>query len=146
MNDFLELGYLGLALCAFLAGTPVPMNSEVALSLALANDWPVWPCLISCIIGNWLGSATNFFLGKLCSYEQLLKWTKVNPTRLQKVKTFLNGKGTWLALGSSLVIVGELIIISYGIMRTPFWKIAPLMLIGQILRYGIWTALTSWIV
>lgn len=146
MSEFLEWGYLGLALCAFLAGTPIPMNSEVCLSLALANGWPVIPCMLSCIVGNWLGATTNYFLGRLCTYEQLLKWTKANPERLQKVRNFLSGKGAWFALGSSLMIVGNLIIISYGIMRTPFWKIAIIMLLGQILRFGIWTTLTIWIV
>ena len=115
MSEFLEWGYLGLALCAFLAGTPIPMNSEVCLSLALANGWPVIPCMLSCIVGNWLGATTNYFLGRLCTYEQLLKWTKANPERLQKVRNFLNGKGAWFALGSSLMIVGNLIIIGLSL-------------------------------
>lgn len=146
MNDFLEWGYFGLALCAFIAGTPLPMNSEVVLSLALANGWPILPCTISCIVGNWVGATTNYMLGRLCSYKQLLKWTKADPERLKKVKNFLSGKGSWFALGSSLMIVGNLIIISYGIMRTPFWKIALIMLIGQIIRYGIWSTLTVWVI
>lgn len=142
MDAFLEWGYIGLALSAFLAGTPLPMNSEIVLTLALAAGWPVLPCMISCIVGNWLGAITNYFLGKQCSYEKLLKYTRANPKRLDKVKNFLNGKGVWFAVFSSVAILGNLIIISYGIMRTPFRKIAFLVLIGQVVRYGLWTMLT----
>jgi len=142
MDRFLTWGYVGLAFCAFLAGTPLPMNSEAALSLALVYDWPAVWCITACVIGNWLGASVNYLLGRLCSYEQLLRWTKANPERLEKVRRFLCGRGAWLALCSSLPIVGNLVIISYGIMRTPFWRVGSIMLLGQVVRYCIWAAFT----
>lgn len=137
-----EWGYSGLFLAAFLAGTPFPMNSEVVLSALLLMNYNVWLCLIVATVGNWLGALVNYFLGRLCSYEQVLRWTRANPRRLERVRQFLTGRGTWLALGSSLPIIGNIVIISYGILRAPFWKVASIMAIGQVLRYLLWIAFT----
>jgi len=142
MNDLLTWGYFGLALCAFIAGTPLPMNSEAALSLALVEGWPVFWCVFWCIVGNWLGASVNYLLGRLCKYETMLKWTKANPEKLEKVRVYLTGRGTWLAMGSGLPIIGNLVIISYGILRAPFKKVGVYMLIGQVVRFSAWAAFT----
>lgn len=118
------------------------MNSEVVLSALLLMNYNVWLCLIVATVGNWLGALVNYFLGRLCSYEQMLRWTRANPRRLERVRQFLTGRGTWLALGSSLPIIGNVVIISYGILRAPFWKVASIMAIGQVLRYLLWIAFT----
>lgn len=142
MDELTLLGYPGLFIAAFLAGTPFPMNSEVVLSGLLVMGWsPLW-CTLVAVAGNWCGAIVNYFLGSLCSYEQMLKWTRVKPERLEKVKRYLTGRGTWLALGSGLPIVGNVVIISYGILRAPFWKVSGIMFIGQLIRFAIWTAAT----
>ena len=142
MSDFTSLGYLGLFVAAFLAGTPFPMNSEVVLSGLLLTGFPVVPCIVVATVGNWLGAIVNYFLGRLCTYEQMLRWTRANPQRLDKIRTFLTGRGLWFALGSSLPIIGNIVIISYGILRAPFWKVTGIMFIGQLLRFIIWAAFT----
>jgi len=137
-----EWGLVGLFVAAFLAGTPFPMNSEVVLSGLLVADYPVIPCILVATIGNWLGAIVNYFLGRLCTYEQMLRWTRANPTKLEKVKNFLTSKGLWFALGSGLPIIGNIVIISYGILRAPFWKVTGIMFLGQLVRFTIWTAFT----
>ncbi|MBQ0058072.1 MAG: DedA family protein [Bacteroidales bacterium] len=142
MEDLSLWGYPGLFVAAFLAGTPFPMNSEVVLSALLLMKWPVVPCVLVATVGNWAGALVNYFLGRLCTYDQMLRWTRANPRRLEKVKNFLTGRGTWFALGSCLPIIGNVLIISYGILRAPFWKVTSIMAIGQLLRYIVWTAFT----
>lgn len=137
-----EWGLIGLFVAAFLAGTPFPMNSEVVLSGLLVAGVPIGPCILVATIGNWCGAIVNYFLGKLCTYEQMLRWTRANPQKLEKVRSFLMGKGLWFALGSGLPIIGNIVIISYGILRAPFWKVSGIMLIGQLLRFSIWTLFT----
>lgn len=137
-----EWGLIGLFVAAFLAGTPFPMNSEVVLSGLLVAGVPVVPCILVATVGNWCGAIVNYFLGKLCTYEQMLRWTRANPQKLEKVRSFLMGKGLWFALGSGLPIIGNIVIISYGILRAPFWKVSGIMLIGQLLRFSIWTLFT----
>ena len=118
------------------------MNSEVVLSGLLLTGFPVVPCIVVATVGNWLGAIVNYFLGRLCTYEQMLRWTRANPQRLDKIRTFLTGRGLWFALGSSLPIIGNIVIISYGILRAPFWRVTGIMFIGQLLRFIIWAAFT----
>jgi membrane protein YqaA with SNARE-associated domain len=140
--NWTDWGYFGLFAAAFLAGTPIPMNSEIVLSGLLVAGWPVGPSIVVATAGNWLGAITNYFLGRLCTYEQMLKWTRANPQRLEKMRLFLTGRGVWFALACSIPVLGNVIIISYGILRVPFWKVGGLMIVGQVLRYLIWTAFT----
>lgn len=142
MDDLTAWGYPGLFVAAFLAGTPFPMNSEVVLSGLLMAGLPLWPCVLVATVGNWLGAIVNYFLGRLCTYEQMLRWTRANPRRLDKVRNYLTGRGLWFALGSSLPIVGNVVIISYGLLRAPFWKVSGIMAIGQFVRFVIWAAFT----
>jgi len=142
MEDLTLWGYPGLFLAAFLAGTPFPMNSEVVLSGLLLAGVPIIPCIIVATAGNWTGAIVNYFLGKLCTYEQMLHWTRANPKKLEKVRNFLTGKGLWFALGSGLPIIGNIVIISYGILRAPFWKVSGIMFLGQLFRFSIWSVFT----
>lgn len=137
-----EWGLIGLFVAAFLAGTPFPMNSEVVLSGLLIAGYNVIGCIIVATVGNWLGAIVNYFLGRLCTYEQMLKWTRVNPQRLNKIRRYLMGRGLWFALGSGIPILGNVIIISYGILRAPFWRVTGIMFVGQLVRFSLWTAFT----
>lgn len=137
-----EWGLIGLFVAAFLAGTPFPMNSEVVLSGLLVAGYNVIECIIVATVGNWLGAIVNYFLGRLCTYEQMLKWTRVNPQRLNKIRRYLMGRGLWFALGSGIPILGNVIIISYGILRAPFWRVTGIMFVGQLVRFSLWTAFT----
>lgn len=141
-ESLIRWGYFGLALCAFLAGTPLPMNGEAAMSLALVEGWPAVWVVTAVVVGNWLGASVNYFLGRLCNYETMLRWTRANPERMERVRQYMTGKGTWLALGSGLPIVGNLVIISYGIMKAPFLRVGAVMLIGQVVRFTLWAMFT----
>lgn len=134
--------YIGLFVAAFLAGTPFPMNSEVVLSGMLVMGYPLLPCILVATVGNWVGAIANYFLGYLCTYEQMIKWTRANPEKLEKVRNYLTGRGLWLAVCSGLPIVGNLVIISYGILRAPFWKVSGIMAIGQLIRFTLWSFFT----
>lgn len=135
-------GYIGLFVAAFLAGTPFPMNCEVVLSALLLKGRSFMTRVLAATIGNWCGTLVNYGLSKLCSYEQVLKYTRVNPSRLERVKNYLTGRGLWIALGSCLPIIGNVLIISYGILQAPLRKVAGIMLIGQIIRFTIWGSFT----
>lgn len=138
-------GYIGLFLASFLAGTPIPMNSEVVLSALLLKSWPIVACILVATIGNWAGTMVNYYLGRQCTFEQLIRFTRANPGKLEKVRSYLNGRGTWLALGSGVPIVGNLLIINYGILGTPVKKVAPMMAVGQIVRFSLWAFFTLYV-
>ncbi|MBR3540196.1 MAG: hypothetical protein IKO08_01940 [Bacteroidales bacterium] len=59
---------------------------------------------------------------------------------------FLQGKGVWLALVSFFPTLGNALVISFGISRTPFWKVGILMAIGRFLRYLVWMWITQGVI
>ncbi len=147
MNEtFISLGYLGLFICSFIAGSPIPMNSKAVLSVALVLGWnPVW-CVVWCVVGNCLGTGISYFIGRFFTYEQVLRWTKVDPVKLERVRDFLRGRGVWFALLAVVPIIGHLVTISFGILRAPYWKVGSIMLLAQTFSYTAWTLLTLGVV
>lgn len=147
MNEtFISLGYLGLFICSFIAGSPIPMNSKAVLSVALVLGWnPVW-CVVWCVVGNCLGTGISYFIGRFFTYEQVLRWTKVDSVRLERVRDFLRGRGVWFALLAVVPIIGHLVTISFGILRAPYWKVGSIMLLAQTFSYTAWTLLTLGVV
>ena len=71
MEFFSELGLIGLFFSSFLAATIIPLNSEIVLSLLIANNYPITICLLTASIGNWLGGITSYGLGRLGKWYYL---------------------------------------------------------------------------
>lgn len=138
MEWFLGLGFLGLFIGSFLAGTVIPLSSDLLLvAMLIAGGNPIL-CLIVATIGNWLGTLTCYWLGWVCKWNWLEKWFKIKEETLVKQKLKIDKYGVWLALFPWLPVVGMLSIVSLG-----FYKIKPklsilLMLIGCFVRFLFW--------
>lgn len=146
MDDILAWGYPGLALCGFIAGSAIPMSSEAALSAAIALKWPVLPSLIWVFIGNWVGAATNYWIGRCASVEWIEHWVRIKKSKLDYAQRFLRGRGVWLATVSFFPTLGNALVICYGLAKTPFWKVGVLMAIGRFLRYYVWYLITEGVI
>jgi membrane protein YqaA with SNARE-associated domain len=137
--DFSSLGLWGLFLGTFLAATVVPFSSD-ALYIAVlwATKQPL-ACLLVASFGNWAGSVTTYFLGRLCKWEWLEKTFKVKREKLEKQKKNIDKYGVWMALISWLPIVGDVISLGLGFYKAPaFWTLI-LLFVGKFLRFGVWT-------
>ena len=146
MDELLAWGYPGLALCGFIAGSFLPMSSEAALSAAIALGWPTWPCILWVFVGNWLGAATNYIIGRVATLDWIEHWARIKKTKISYMQHFLQGRGVWLSLISFFPTLGNVLVICYGISRTPFWKVGTLMAIGRFLRYYIWYLITAGVI
>lgn len=142
MDEMLTWGYPGLMLCGFIAGSCIPMSSEAALSAAIALGWPVWPSLMWVFIGNWLGATTNYMIGRFATLDWIEHWVRIKKTKISYMQHFLQGRGVWLSLISFFPTLGNVLVVCYGISRTPFWKVGTLMAIGRFLRYLVWYWIT----
>lgn len=143
MMDFLiDWGYWGLFLATFLAGSILPFSSELVLSglLAVGAD-PNW-CLIAATGGNFLGGMSCFGIGYLGKTEWMVRYLKIRPERIDRMKTFLQGKGALMAFFSFVPLVGDIIAVSLGFMRANIALTAFAMLVGKGLRYYLWLHLT----
>ena len=137
--DFSSLGLWGLFLGTFLAATVVPFSSDALyIAVLLATKQPL-TCLLVASFGNWAGSVTNYFLGRLCKWEWLEKTFKVSREKLEKQKKNIDRYGVWMALVSWLPVVGDVISLGLGFYKSPaFWTLL-LLFVGKVLRFGVWT-------
>ncbi len=118
------------------------MSSEAALSAAIALGWPVWPSLIWVFLGNWLGATSNYLIGRFATLDWIEHWVRIKKTKVSYMQHFVQGRGVWLSLISFFPTLGNVLVICYGISRTPFWKVGSLMAIGRFLRYLVWYWIT----
>ena len=132
---FLEWGYVGIFLSAFLAGSVVPFSSElVVVALAQAGLSPLW-CIVCATAGNTLGGVTCYYIGRLGKTEWVERYLRISHERIEKTKAFLAGRGAVMALFVALPYVGDAIAVVLGFMRSNFWITSLAMMVGKAIRY-----------
>lgn len=120
MEWLINLGYFGLFLGTLLAGTIIPLSSDVVLIGILALGGNPWICLIIATIGNWLGGCTSYWLGWFGKWEWLEKWFNVKREKLEKQQKVIRKYGVWLVLLAWVPVFGGLCLIALG-----FYKVKP---------------------
>lgn len=136
---FSEYGYWGMGVLAFLSGSIVPITSEVLLVLFLSLGLnAVWLTLVA-TFGNTLGGVTCYFVGMLADKESVVKMFKITPRRMQRADRIIQKYGYWAALISFVPVIGETLLVLLGIMRVSWWKVAIVMAVGKLIRYGFIT-------
>lgn len=141
MGWFINLGYFGLFIGTLLAGTVLPLSSDVLLIGLLAAGANPWICLVVATAGNSLGGMVSYAMGWFAKWEWLEKWFKIKEESLVKQKEKINKYGVWLAFFSWAPFVGTLSVIALG-----FYKVKPkltaiLILAGCFVRFLFWILL-----
>jgi membrane protein YqaA with SNARE-associated domain len=132
---FIELGYFGMFLAAFLAATILPLGSEpvlVALMFAGLNSLGL---LIAATLGNTLGGLSTFGIGYLGQWKWIEGVLKISHKSLQKAQKTVEKYGVWCAFLCWLPLIGDPIALALGFFRINFWKVALLMLLSKAARY-----------
>ena len=139
LNEFfIDYGYLGMAMAAFLAGSFVPFSSEAVMSALLAmTSMDPWLTIIWASVGNIGGSMFNYYLGRMGNTQTIAKWLKVKEKRIIKAKDFVNKRGSWIAIFTFLPILGTAIAVAMGMLRTNIFKVLFFTTIGKVVRYII---------
>lgn len=139
LNEFfINYGYWGMALAAFLAGTFIPFSSEAVMGALLVSSTmdPVITVL-SGTAGNVAGSMVNYYIGTFGSVETISKWLKVKEKRLNQAKVYVDKYGYWMGLLAWLPILGTAISIALGILRANLLGVFLTTLAGKLIRYAI---------
>ena len=139
--DLQNLGLLGLFIGTFLAATVVPFSSDALYIAVLATTKDPAGCLIVGTLGNWLGSVLTYWMGWMARWEWIEKWFKVEKTKLEKQKAFIDRWGEWSALLCWVPFIGDVIAIALGFYRSRPVPVILLMLVGKFARFALWTAL-----
>ena len=70
-------GYMGMLVASFLAGSVFPFSSEVVMAGLMATGLDPWLLAFYGTIGNVLGSALNYGVGRLGKVEWFEKYLHV---------------------------------------------------------------------
>lgn len=136
-------GLWGMFIAAFFAGSILPLASEVVLSaLVAAGVAPIELLLVS-TLGNTLGSATNYGIGRLGREDWIERYLRVKPQSLERGKRYVHKFGYWGGLLSWLPILGSLITIALGYLRVNLPLTILMLIIGKFLRYCLVIAATQ---
>ena len=137
LNEFfINYGYVGMCLAAFLAGTFVPFNSEVVMAALIATtSMDPWITVISGTIGNVAGTIFNYYIGRIWDVQTISKWMRIKEKRLVKTKNYVENKGSWIAMFTFLPIFGSAIAIALGILRANVWGVTFFSFVGKFSRY-----------
>lgn len=142
VSELSNWGYIGLFIATFLAGSIIPLSSEIVMSALLAAGFDSWGCIWVATAGNWLGGMTCYYVGHLGKMEWIEKYLHIDRQKLAKTQRFLQGKGALMAFFVFLPVVGDLIIVAFGLMRANVFWVGLSMLLGKFLRYWVWTQAT----
>lgn len=146
MADLFEYGYWGLFFASFLAATILPFSSEAILSLFVYSGYDISVTVAIASLGNWLGGMLTYYLGYLGKWEWIEKFLRIKQDKAEKTKLFLQNKGSALAFFAFLPIVGDIIPLGLGLLRSkPIW-VALFMAAGKLCRYIVWAWITLQII
>lgn len=131
---FIEWGYLGLFLSAFVAGSILPFSSEAVMIVLVRMGLDPVRCVAAAALGNTLGGMTCYWIGSLGRTEWIAR-LGVSTRQLARARKFLAGRGALMAFFTFLPTIGEAIAIVLGLMRSNVWITVGSMLTGKTLRY-----------
>jgi membrane protein YqaA with SNARE-associated domain len=130
--------YVGLFSAAFIAATIFPMQSEAILS----DRYSLVGLLLVASVGNTLGAAVNWALGRGIEGFRDRRWFPVTPDKLEKAQVWYRKYGKWSLLLSWLPIGGDAVTVAAGVLREPLWIFLTLVFIGKSVRYVVLAAAT----
>lgn len=132
---FIDWGYIGLFISAFVAGSILPFSSEVVLTVLVQMGADPMVCLLSASVGNTAGGLVCYWLGYLGNMERIERWLKIDKQKMDKVSGFVKRYGAAMGLFGVLPWVGEVIIVLLGLMRANVYITTFTMFIGKFIRY-----------
>ena len=130
-------GYMGMLLAAFLAGSFFPFSSEMVMAALMATGLDPIRLAVYGTVGNVLGSAFNYGVGRLGKVEWFEKYLHVKQQDLDRAERFMAGRGAWMGFFAFLPLLGSAITILLGLMRANVVITFIAITLGKIFRYII---------
>ena len=129
---------ISLFLAALIAATLIPAQSEAVLvGLILVGDHPVWALLLVATMGNVLGAAINWALGRFLIRYIDRRWFPVSRTHYDRAATWYARWGHWSLFGSWLPLIGDPLTFAAGALREPFWRFFLVVTLAKGGRYAV---------
>lgn len=135
-------GLLGLFAAAFLAATPIPMQSEVVFLALQAAGWPALALVVVASVGNVLGSCVTFAIGRGAETFRNRRWFPLTPDAMARAQGWWQRWGLWSLL-VSWAPGGDVLVALAGLMRVPLWQFLALVTLAKTARYAALAAAAS---
>ncbi|WHI48689.1 YqaA family protein [Microbulbifer sp. VAAF005] len=135
MGYFLEFGFLGLFVSAFLAATILPLSSEIVMTGLLLQGLSPWALIIVATTGNVAGSLLNYALGYWASLGMIKKWLRMSEEEFVKAEQRFKKYGVFSLFFSWVPIIGDPLTVMAGILRIRLVWFLLLVATGKCLRY-----------
>lgn len=135
--DWIELGYWGLFLAAFLSATIIPFASATVLGGLIIAGFDPLNCLVVASAGNTLGGMSSYGIGWLGDWHKLHKWLRIKEEKVLFWKRRIDRYGAYMALLSWAPFVGDIIAVALGVFRVSPLKVSVYMLVGKAARYAV---------
>ena len=129
-----SLGLVGLFLATFLSATILPFSSEAILLFFLTKGVDPTICLSISTLGNSLGGASNYFIGRLGN-PLWLKRIGVKENTIAKNEKWVIKYGSPIAFFSWIPFLGDPLLVVLGYFRSNPTSTFLWMVIGKFLRY-----------
>ena len=129
--------YLSLFTIAFIAATIFPGYSEVVVvGMAVAGRDPfnIWAVAS---VGNTLGSAVNWLIGRYVLHFQDRKWFPFKEEKIARSQAWFQKYGVWTLLLAWAPVGGDALTFIAGIMRVNFFIFLLLTFVGKAARYAL---------
>ena len=128
--------YAGLFASGFLAATLLPLSSEAVLvALVAAGGYDVALLWFMASLGNSLGAAVNWALGRYCLRWRERRWFPISGPALERAGRWFRRFGVWSLVMAWLPVVGDPLTFAAGVMRVNFWLFMALVAAGKGARY-----------
>lgn len=137
MDYLISLGYWGMLICGFLAGSFFPFSSEAVMVALLAMDMDAVQLIIYGSIGNVAGGMFNYVVGRMGNLEWIEKHLHVKEKDLEKAQRFMAGRGALMGFFSFIPVLGSAITIALGLMRANIPISITSITLGKVIRYII---------
>ncbi len=124
----------GMFLAAFLAATPIPMQSELAFIALAASGWSVTALVIVASLGNILGSCVTYAAGRGLGGLGIWRWFHLPADKMARAETWFARWGRWSLLLSWLP-GGDLLVLLAGTLRMPLLPFVVLITLAKTGRY-----------
>ncbi len=131
--------YFGLFLAAFGAAT---LSEAVLVGMLLSDQYIVSTLLAVATLGNVLGSALNWVLGRSIEKLRHKRWFPVSESKLEKAQQSYLRYGRWSLLLSWAPIIGDPLTVVAGVMREPLWSFLLIVTLAKGARYLVLTVIT----
>lgn len=131
----IDWGYWGMFVSALLAGSVIPFSSELVLVGLVQLGLHPMGCVLAATVGNVLGGHDVLLYGAPGADRLDREILPCEEGKIDKMQHFLQGKGALMAFFAFLPIIGSVISIALGFMRSNLPLTVTSMFAGKLIRY-----------